>query len=192
MDAAEFISKAQECVKQVDSLRSERQAIGSPKVKAWRTEVEQLLKQGGKNTSKLLQTFQQLRFGASAAGPEVTSTSEIKFQSYQAELDAAEKMLKNAIQTVQIFGITEEPKLPDWLKQDAKASGTIKLGGKEVDIKTITVHEFLVAILTLTQSDKSLDESLKQEIEEHLEVIKKHPLLSPFLNQSIDKVFSKL
>lgn len=192
MDAAEFISKTQECVKQVEDLRGERLAIGSPKVKAWRTEAEQLLKAGGKNTSKLLQSFQALRFGASAAGPEATSSSGIKFQAYQAEMDAAEKILKNAIQTVQIFGITEEPKLPDWARQDAKASGTIKLGGKEVDIKSITVHEFLAAIVILTQNDKSLDESLKQEIEQHLDILKKHPLLSPFLSQSIDKVFGKL
>lgn len=192
MDAAEFIAKTQECVKQVEDLRGERLAIGSPKVKAWRTEAEQLLKAGGKNTSKLLQSFQALRFGASAAGPEATSSSGIKFQAYQAEMDAAEKILKNAIQTVQIFGITEEPKLPDWARQDAKASGTIKLGGKEVDIKSITVHEFLAAIVILTQNDKSLDESLKQEIEQHLDILKKHPLLSPFLSQSIDKVFGKL
>lgn len=192
MDSTEFISKAQECLKQVESLRNERQAIGSPKVKGWRTEVEQLLKQGGKTTSKLLQNFQGLRFGASAAGPEATDDSGVKFQAYQAEIDAAEKMLKNAIQTIQIFGISEEPKLPDWVKADAKASGTIRLGGKEVDIKTITVHEFLEAILILSQNDKSLDESLKKEMEERLEGLKKHPLLSPFLSQSIDKVFSKL
>lgn len=192
MDAADFISKAQECVKQVEALRTERLAIGSPNVKAWRTEVEQLLKAAGKNTSKLLQSFQALRFGASAAGPEATSSSGIKFQAYQAEMDAAEKILKNAIQTVQIFGISEEPKLPDWARPEAKASGTIKLGGKDVDIKNITVHEFLAAIVNLTQSDNSLDDSLKQEIEQHLDTLKKHPLLSPFLSQTIDKVFSKL
>ena len=192
MESSEFISRVQECLKQVDSLRTERQAIGSPKVKAWRTEAEQLLKEGGKNTAKLLQSFQALRFGAGAAGPDAVSSSDVKFQAYQAELDAAEKMLKNAVQTVQIFGISAEPRLPDWIKAEAKASGTIKLGGKDVDIKTITVHEFLEAVLILSQSDKSLDESLKKEMEERLEGLRKHPLLSPFLSQSIDKVFSKL
>src|SRR4051794_22436669 len=104
MEGSEFIAKAQECLKQIEPLREEKLAIGSSKVKGWRTEVEHLLKQGGKNTSKLLQSFQSLRFGASASDP--TSNSGIKFQAYQAEMDASEKILKNAIQTVQIFGIT--------------------------------------------------------------------------------------
>ncbi|HSE40668.1 MAG TPA: hypothetical protein VLH08_07875 [Acidobacteriota bacterium] len=192
MESAEFVEKAQSCLKQIDDLRKERQAIGSPVVKAWKTEVEQLLKAGGKNTSKLLQNFQNMRFGASAMGAEAIAGDQVKFQAYQAELDAAEKLLKSAIQTIQIFGISEGPKLPDWVKQEVKASGTIRLGGKEVDIKTVTVHEFLSAIVQLSESDGSLDESLKKEMSQRLEALKKHPLLSPFLNQTIDKVFSKL
>jgi hypothetical protein len=192
MDAATLIAQLQENLKKIEELRNERQAILSPKVKAWKTEVEQLLRSGGKNTSKLLQNFQNLRFGASAAGAEQVATSGVKFQAYQAEMDAAEKLLKNAVQTIQIFGISEEPKLPDWFKPEVKASGTISLGGKDVDIKTVTVHEFLTAIVTLSESDKSLDETLKKEMSERLESLRKHPLLAPFLNQTIDKVFSKL
>jgi hypothetical protein len=192
MEAAELIEKIQSCLKQIEDLRKERQAIGSSRVKAWKTEVEHLLRSGGKNTSKLLQNFQNMKFGASAMGPEAIAGNEVKFQAYQAELDAAEKLLKSAVQTIQIFGISEGPKLPDWVKQELKASGTIHLGGKEVDIKTVTVHEFLTAIVELSESDKSLDESLKKEMCERLESLKKHPLLSPFLNQTIDKVFSKL
>lgn len=192
MDAAALIAGIQETLKQIEELRKERQAILSPKVKAWKTEVEQLLRSGGKNTSKLLQNFQNLKFGASATGADAVASSDVKFQAYQAEIDAAEKLLKNAVQTIQIFGITEEPKLPDWMKPDLKASGTIKLGNKDVDIKTVTVHEFLSAVLMLSEADKSLDESLKKEMSEKVEALRKHPLLSPFLNQTIDKVFSKL
>jgi hypothetical protein len=192
MESAEFIEKIQGCLKQINELREERQAIGSPRVKAWKTEVEQLLKAGGKNTSKLLLNFQNLKFGASAMGTEAIGGDQVKFQAYLAELDAAEKLLKSAIQTIQIFGISEGPKLPDWVKQEIKASGVIRLGGRDVDIKTVTVHEFLSAIVELSEADKSLDETLKQEMSERLEALKKHPLLSPFLNQTIDKVFSKL
>ncbi len=192
MEASELIEKIQSCLKQIDELRQERQAIGSPRVKAWKTEVEQHLRSGGKNTSKLLQNFQNMKFGASAMGSEAFAGNEVKFQAYQAELDAAEKLLKSAVQTLQIFGISEGPKLPDWVKQDLKASGVIHLGGKEVDIKTVTVHEFLTAIVELSEADKSLDETLKKEMSQRLEALKKHPLLSPFLNQTIDKVFSKL
>jgi hypothetical protein len=192
MEAGEFIQKTQSCLKQIDDLRQEKQAIGSSKVKAWKTEVEHLLKSGGKNTSKLLQNFQNMKFGASAMGTEAVANDQVKFQAYLAELDAAEKLLKSAIQTVQIFGMSEVPKLPDWVKQEIKASGVIRLGGREVDIKTVTVHEFLSAIVELSEGDKSLDDSLKQEMSERLEALKKHPLLSPFLNQTIDKVFSKL
>jgi hypothetical protein len=192
MDTATLLTKIQECLNRMPEIRKERQAIGSPKVKAWKTDVEHWLRLGGKNTSKLLQNFQNLKFGAGAMGTEAVVSSEVKFQAFQAELDAAEKVLKNAIQTIQIFGVSEEQKLPDWFKQELKATGTVKLGGKEVDIRTVTIHEFLAAILMLSESDRSLDESLKKEMVERLEKLRNHPLLSPFLNQTIDKVFSKL
>jgi hypothetical protein len=192
MEAGEFIEKTQACLKQIDDLRQEKQAIGSPKVKAWKTEVEHLLRAGGKNTSKLLQNFQNMKFGASAMGTDAVAGDQVRFQAYLAELDAAEKLLKSAVQTIQIFGISEGPKLPDWVKQEVKASGVIRLGGKDVDIKTVTVHEFLSAIVELSEADVSLDPTLKQEMSQRLEALKKHPLLSPFLNQTIDKVFSKL
>src|SRR5688500_1318929 len=102
MDSSTLITQIQACLKQIDELRAERQANGSPNVKAQKTEVEHLLKLGGKNTSKLLQNFQGLKFGASAMGSEGVGSSEVKFQTYQAEMDAAEKTLKNAIQTIQI------------------------------------------------------------------------------------------
>ena len=192
MDSAGLIAQLQESLKKIPDLRKERQAIGSPKVKAWKTEAEQLLRLGGKNTAKLLQNLQKLRFGAGAMGADAVVSSEVKFQAYLAELDTAEKLLKSAVQTIQIFGVSEEQKLPDWFKPETKAVGLIRVGGKEVDIKTITLNEFLMSILTLAESDKSLDESLKKELEAHLGVLKKHPLLQPFLNQTIDKVFSKL
>jgi hypothetical protein len=192
MDAAGLVSQIQNCLKQVPDLRNERQAIGSPRVKAWKTEVEGLLRLGGKNTSKLLQNFQNMKFGASAMGAESIASSEVKFQAYQAELDAAEKLLKNAVQTIQIFGISEEQKLPDWFKPEVKASGIIKISGREVDIKTVTLGEFLNAILTLSASDRSLDDSLKKDLEDRIQQVRNNPLLSPFLNQTLDKAFSKL
>lgn len=192
MDAAGLISQLQDRIQEIASIREERQAIGNPKVKAWKTEVEQLLRLGGKNTSKLLQSFQNLKFGAGAAGSDALATSSVKFQSYQAELDSAEKMLKNAVQTIQIFGISEEQKYPDWFKPKVDAAGIIKLGSREVDIKTVTIDEFLLALETLSESDKSLDESLKKVINEKVEAIRKHSLLQPFLNQTLDKLFSKL
>lgn len=192
MDSSKLITQIQDALKKMDNLRQEKQAIGSPKVKAWKTEVEQLLRMGGKNTSKLLQNFQGMKFGASAMGTEAVESSGVKFASYQAEMDAAEKLLKNAVQTIQIFGVTEEQKLPDWFKPETKASGIIKLGSREVDIKTVTIHEFLMAILTLAESDKSLDESLKKDLEKHIDAVKKQTLLQPFLNQTIDKLFGKL
>ncbi len=191
MDAAGLISQLQNCVQQIESIREDRQAMGNPKVKAWKTEVEQLLRLGGKNTSKLLQNFQNMKFGAGAMGSD-TNTSSVKFQSYQAELDSSERLLKNAIQTIQIFGISEEQKYPDWFKPKVEASGLIKLGSREVDIKTVTIDEFLSSVMTLAESDKSLDESLKKVINEHIDAVRKHPLLQPFLNQTLDKLFSKL
>ena len=191
MDSSTLISQIQDCLKQIPEMREERQAIGSPKVKAWKTEVEHLLKLGGKNTSKLLQNFQSLKLGASAMGSDV-GASGVKFQTYQAELDAAEKNLKNAIQTIQIFGVSEEQKLPDWFKPEQKASGKIQVGGKEVDIQTVTLNEFLIGLVALAESDKSLDESLKKEVRDHISSIRKNSLLQPFLNQSLDRLFSKL
>ena len=191
MDSSTLISQIQDCLKQLPEMREERQAIGSPKVKAWKTEVEHLLKLGGKNTSKLLQNFQSLKFCSSAMGSDV-GTSGVKFQTYQAELDAAEKTLKNAIQTIQIFGVSEEQKLPDWFKPEQKASGKIQVGGKEVDIQTVTLNEFLIGLVALAESDKSLDESLKKEVRGHISSIRKNSLLQPFLNQSLDRLFSKL
>lgn len=192
MDTSMLIAQIQDALKKVDGIRNEKQAIGSPKVKAWKTEVEQLLRMGGKNTSKLLQNFQGMKFGASPMGAEAVESSGVRFAAYQAELEAAEKLLKNAVQTIQIFGVTEEQKLPDWFKPEFKASGIIKLGSREVDIKTVTIQEALMAVLTLAESDKSLDESLKKELEKHLEAVKKQTLLQPFLNQTLDKLFSKL
>lgn len=52
MDTATLIAQIQDILKRIDSMRVEKQAIGSPVVKAWKTEVEQLLRVGGKNTSK--------------------------------------------------------------------------------------------------------------------------------------------
>lgn len=186
------MTQIQDSLKKIGDLRGERQAIGSTKVKAWKTEVEHLLKLGGKNTSKLLQNFQSLKFGAGAMGSEAVGSSEVKFQTYQAELDAAEKILKNAVQTIQIFGVSEESKLPNWFKPEAKASGRIQLGDREVDIQTITAGEFLLGIVALAESDKSLDESLKKEVRDHVAAIRKNSLLQPFLNQTLDKIFSKL
>jgi hypothetical protein len=192
MDSSTLVAQIQECLKQVSNIREERLAIGSPKVKAWKTEVEHLLKLGGKNTSKLLQNFQSLKFGAGAMGSEAVGASQVKFQSYQAELDAAEKLLKNAIQTIQIFGVTEEQKLPDWFKPETKATGKIHIGNKEVDIHTVTLNEFLIGFVSLAESDKSLDESLKKEVRDHVAAVRKNSLLQPFLNQTLDRIFSKL
>jgi hypothetical protein len=192
MDSSTLVSQIQGCLKQVEELRTERQAIGSAKVKAWKTEVEHCLKLGGKNTSKLLANFQALKFGASAMGSESVGSSEVKFQTYQAELDAAEKVLKNAIQTIQIFGVSEESKLPDWFKPETKATGRIHIGSKEVDIHTLTLNEFLLGLVSLAESEKSLDESLKKDVRDHVAAIRKNPLLQPFLNQTLDRVFSKL
>lgn len=192
MDSSTLIAQIQDCLNQVPDLREERQAIGSPKVKAWKTEVEHLLKLGGKNTSKLLQNFQGLKFGASAMGSESVGSSHVKFQTYQAEMDAAEKMLKNAVQTIQIFGISEEQKLPDWFKPESKSTGKIQVGGKEVDIHTVTLNEFLIGFVALVESEKSLDESIKKEARDHIQGIRKNPLLQPFLNQTLDRLFSKL
>jgi len=192
MDTATLINQIQNLLKQTAEIRKERQAIGSPKVKAWKTEVEQVLRMGGKNTSKLLQNCQNLKFGASAMGSEMVASSEVKFQAYQAELDVAEKLLKNAAQTIRIFGVSEEQKLPDWFKQEVKASGLIRIGGKEVDIRTVTMNEFLTAMLSLVDGEKSLDETLKQEMGTHIRSLQTHPLLQPFLNQTLDKAFAKL
>lgn len=192
MDTAGLISQLQDCIKKIAPIRENREAIGSSEVKAWKTEVEQLLRLGGKNTSKLLQTFQNLKFGAGAMGTDSIASSSIRFQSYQAELDSSERLLKNAIQTIQIFGISEEQKLPDWFKPKVDASGTIKLGNREVDIKTVTIDEFLSSLIILSGADKSLDESLKKIVSEHVEAIRKSALLKPFLNQSLDKLFSNL
>jgi hypothetical protein len=192
MDSGPLISQIQDCLKQVSELREERQAIGSTKVKAWKTEVEHLLKLGGKNTAKLLQNFQSLKFGASAMGSEAVGSSEVKFHAYQAEMDAAEKTLKNAIQTIQIFGVSEEQKLPDWFKPEKKAAGKIHIGDKEVDINTVTLNEFLIGLVAMSEGDKSLDESLKKEVRDHINSVRKNSLLQPFLNQTLDRLFSKL
>jgi|GEM_PF-4308529 len=192
MDSSSLISQIQDLLKQLPDIREERQAIGSAKVKAWKTEVEYLLKLGGKNTSKLLQTFQSLKFGAGAMGSESVGSSNVKFQTYQAELDAAEKLLKNAVQTIQIFGVSEEQKLPDWFKPEAKSTGKIKIGDREVDIHTVTLNELLMGFVALSESEKSLDESLKKEARDHINAIRKNPLLQPFLNQTLDRLFSKL
>ncbi len=192
MDSSALISQIQDCIKEIPEIRNERQAIGSPKVKAWKTEVEHLLKLGGKNTGKLLQSFQALKLGAGAMGSEAVGSSEIKFQAYQAELDTAEKFLKNAIQTIQIFGVSEEQKLPDWFKPESKSTGKIKVGEKEVDIHTVTLQEFLRALVALSESDRSLDASLKDVLQKHITAIRKNLLLQPFLNQTIDRLFSKL
>ena len=192
MDSSTLISQIRECLNQIEEMRNERQAIGSPKVKAWKTEVEHLLRLGGKNTSKLLQNFQALKFGAGAMGSESVGASDVKFHTYQAELDAAEKLLKNAVQTIQIFGVSEESKLPDWFKPEKKATGKIQLGEREVDIHTLTIGEFLLGFMDLAEGDKSLDESLKKEIRDRITSIRKHPLLQPFLNQTLDRIFSKL
>jgi hypothetical protein len=192
MDAATLMTQMQDCLKQIPDLRAERQAIGSSSVKAWKTEVEHLLKLGGKNTSKLLQNFQGLKFGAGVMGTETIGSSEVRFQTYQAELDAAEKILSNAVQTIQIFGVSEESKLPNWFKPEAKAAGKIQLGEKEVDIQTVTINEFLLGIVALAESDKSVDESLKKDVRDHVAAIRKNSLLQPFLNQTLDRIFSKL
>jgi hypothetical protein len=192
MDSSTLISQIQDCLRELPEIREEKQAIGSAKVKAWKTEVEHVLKLGGKNTAKLLQNFQGLKFGASAMGSESVSSSSVKFHAYQAELDAAEKLLKNAIQTIQIFGVSEEKKLPEWFKPEAKSTGKIHIGEREVDIHTITLNEFLIAFVSLSESDKSLDESLKTEVRERITAIRKNSLLQPFLNQTLDRLFSKL
>jgi hypothetical protein len=192
MDTAGLIEQLQDCIKRIAIIREKKEAIGSTEVKAWKMEVEQLLRLGGKNTSKLLQTFQNLKFGAGALGTDSIASSSVRFQSYQAELDSSERLLKNAIQTIQIFGISEEQKLPDWFKPKVDASGTIKVGGREVDIKTVTIDEFLFSLIHLSEADKSLDESLKKIVSEHVDAVRKSPLLQPFLNQTLDKLFSKL
>lgn len=192
MDSNELIRQIENNLHKISDLRGERSAIGSPAVKAWKTEVERLLRWGGKNTSKLLQNFQKMKFGASAAGIDDSGLPEVKFQAFQAELDAAEKLMKSAIQTIQIFGVTEEQKLPDWFKREAKASGLIRIGEREVDVKTVTLLEFLNSILIMAESDRSLDESLKKMVQQQIESLKKESLLQPFLNQTIDRAFSHL
>jgi hypothetical protein len=61
-----------------------------------------------------------------------------------------------------------------------------------VDIHTVTLNEFLIGLVSLSESDKSLDESLKAEVREKINAIRKNSLLQPFLNQTLDRLFSKL
>ncbi len=182
METSQLISHMKSCLNEIPQLKEIREGFHNPHVKAWKTKLEDLLANGGSACEKTLVSLKKIK-------NEFSGSEFIKLHTYINQLDALERNLKQCIQTIQVFGRPEDNDvLPHWgkPKSQQRAVGHLMVGEEEVATDTITIHEVLDCLVSLSEDTDHLTEEMSEMLVSHLQAILNNELLQPFLSQKLD------
>ncbi len=187
MDTKALLREMEIAMHDIELHREDPKGISSPKVKEWRTRCEKLLREGGKNCANNLKKFNALRFE-----PPKNANDFVKQQSYQAEMDSARKILESSVQTLSFFGRPEDKEQLSWgrPRDKVRAVGILKIEDREIDVKNVSIKEFLLCLDGMVGSSRELGDTHKEEIRERLSEIINSEVLETFLNIKLDKMLA--
>lgn len=182
MNTTDLVQQLKVFVAEVPDLIRIKEGFHNPHVKAWKTKLEGVLVEGGSTCSKALANIKLIR-------SQIAGSDFIKSQTYRNQLECLERVLKQTIQTIEILGRPEDNDiLPHWGKPKCQhlAAGHIMVGQEEVDCTSVTIHEVLDCLVSLSEDSSHLSESMRHKLISNLNAILEDDLLQPFLEQSMD------
>lgn len=182
METPDLIRELKAMVDEIPEIKQVKEGFHNPHVKAWKTRLEDLLRDGGTTCSKAHDALRKMRMNLSGS-------AFIKNQTYLNQLDALNRTLKQTIQTIEVFGRPEEKnKLPNWgkPKSQQKAVGHLMVGEEEVATDEITIHEVLACLVSLAEDSNDLSKEMRAILIKPLNEILGDDLLEPFLNRKLD------
>lgn len=182
METPDLIRDLKAMVDEIPEIKQVKEGFHNPHVKAWKTRLEDLLRDGGTTCSKALDTLKKMKMNLSGS-------AFIKNQTYINQLDALNRTLKQTIQTIEVFGRPEEKnQLPKWgkPKSQQKAVGHLMVGEEEVATDEITIHEVIACLVSLAEDSNDLSSEMRDILIKPLNDILGDDLLEPFLNRKLD------
>lgn len=182
MQTPEIIESLKACVDEIEQLKTIREGVHNPQVKAWKAKLESVLEEGGSACSKALLSLRKMR-------ESFSGNDFIKVQTYITHMEALERSVRQTIQTIQVFGRPEDKDpLPNWgrPKSQSLAVGQLRIGEDSVSTEDITIHEVLDCLVSLAEDSNHLTDKMRQNLMHHLNAILSDDLLQPFLHQKID------
>lgn len=187
MDTASLITGLKAVIDRIPEIKEIREGIHHPKVKAWRTKVLDLLTEGGKACDAALRSFKNM--GLETLNLEDTFVNR---QSYIGQLETIERVLRQTLQTIEVFGRPEDRDiLPHWIPPSAKkARGKLTIGDQEVDPQSISMAEIIECFVAFVKESNDLTEEMRADFLYHLTQIRDNDLLHPFLGQRLDALLA--
>ena len=182
METPELIVQLRSCLGEIPNLKKIQEGFGNPHVKAWKTKLEGILKDGGTTCRESLNTLNRIK-------SKLCGTDFVKHQTFLNQLDALERNLKQTIQTISLFGRPEDkPNLPVWAKPKSQklATGVMMVGDEAVSTASVSIHEVLDCLVSLSEDSNHLTAEMRDIIINHLKSILDDDLLQPFLSQKLD------
>lgn len=186
MDTPTLIEGLTQLLDEIPKLIKFKQGIHHPRVKAWRTRLIEVLSRGGKACQSALESIKRL--GLETLNMEDTFINQ---QSYISQLQAADRVLRQTVQTLEVFGRPEDRDILErWPepKSERRADGHLMIGDLKVDPKTITLREVFECIVGFTKASNDLTQEMRKHVLASLQEITGNPLYQPFLIQRLDKV----
>ncbi|CAM2007906.1 hypothetical protein [Acanthopleuribacter pedis] len=181
METAELVASLKLSVQEIPSLKKIKEGFHNPHVKAWKTKLEDILKDGGSCCRKSLDTLHRIK-------QSLSGSKFIQEQTYINQLEALERTLKQTIQTIEFLGRPEDNDiLPHWGKPKSQhqAAGHLMVGDEEIAVEEINIHEVLDCLVSLAEDSDHLSAGMRARLIEPLTAILEDDLLQPFLNQDI-------
>ncbi len=187
MDTPSLIADLKEVITRIPEVKAIREGIHHPKVKAWRTCVLDLLAEGGKACDAALRSMQKM--GLETLNMEDTFVNR---QSYIGQLETIERVLRQTLQTIEVFGRPEDRDiLPHWSSpRIKKVLGTLTIGDQDVDAQSISINEILECFIAFVKDSNDLTESMRAEFLYHLTQIRDNDLLHPFLGHKLSALLA--
>lgn len=185
LNTSELLSKLRASVAEISDLKLIPEGFKNPHVKAWKTQLETLLIDGGKTCKNTLKNLKKLK-------TPLSGSQFIKSQTYRNQLDSLERTIKECIQTIEVLGRPEDKKdIPSWGKKPKSqhpATGRLLIGEAEVSTDSITIAEVLECLVSLGEDSNDLTPKLRELMIGHLRDILDDELLQPFLSHKIDRL----
>ncbi len=182
MDTPQLIKSLKKSLAEISQLKNIKKGTNDPHVKAWKTRLEEHLTLGGSACCKTLASLKKMK--SAFSGSEF-----IKIQTYITHMDAMERSLKQAIQTLEVFGRPQDNDiLPNWgkPKSQLRAVGHLMVGDEEIATSAISIHEVLDCLVSLTEDSNDLTDDMREVLVTNLNNILNNELLQPFLSRNMD------
>jgi len=188
MKTERLVDELKSCLSEIDHLKTIKEGIHHPQVKAWRARCLNLLQLGGKACTKAHQSMKSMQF--------ISSSYEDTFvgqQSYLNQHDAMKKILDQTIMTLELFGRPEERgDLPQW-RPPAKnrvVKGHILIDGMAVEPDSVTIQEMFRCFELFVKESEALTQEMQETILDGLTKVLNNEIYRPFLSQKLDKLFA--